>query len=217
MSQGQIEALEHHASDEIKALYLPKLICGEWTGTMNLTEPQAGSDVGALTHQGRAERRRHLCDHRAEDLHHLGRQRFHRQRLPPGAGAPAGRGARHQGHQPVPGAQAPARRRRQARRGQRRSRWSASSTRWACTARPTCVMQYDGATGLAGRRGTWRHGGDVHDDEQRPPRRRRRRASAWPRAPISTRWPMRWSASRASPCRGRVAPSSIMPTCGGCC
>ncbi|MEP1610867.1 MAG: acyl-CoA dehydrogenase [Roseobacter sp.] len=49
MSQGQIEALEHHASDEMKALYLPKLISGEWTGTMNLTEPQAGSDVGALS------------------------------------------------------------------------------------------------------------------------------------------------------------------------
>ena len=48
MSQGQIEALEHHASDEIKDLYLPKLISGEWCGTMNLTEPQAGSDVGAL-------------------------------------------------------------------------------------------------------------------------------------------------------------------------
>ncbi|MEP4196664.1 MAG: acyl-CoA dehydrogenase [Aliishimia sp.] len=49
MSQGQIEALQHHGSDEIKATYLPKLISGEWTGTMNLTEPQAGSDVGALT------------------------------------------------------------------------------------------------------------------------------------------------------------------------
>ncbi|MEM6304551.1 MAG: acyl-CoA dehydrogenase [Pseudomonadota bacterium] len=49
MSQGQIEALEHHASDALKELYLPKLISGEWTGTMNLTEPQAGSDVGALT------------------------------------------------------------------------------------------------------------------------------------------------------------------------
>ncbi len=42
MTQGQIEALAHHASDEIKALYLPKLISGDWTGTMNLTEPQAG-------------------------------------------------------------------------------------------------------------------------------------------------------------------------------
>ncbi|MCG6883330.1 MAG: acyl-CoA dehydrogenase [Silicimonas sp.] len=48
LSLGQIEALEAHASDAIKALYLPKLISGEWTGTMNLTEPQAGSDVGAL-------------------------------------------------------------------------------------------------------------------------------------------------------------------------
>lgn len=49
MSHGEIEALEHHASDALKELYLPKLISGEWTGTMNLTEPQAGSDVGALS------------------------------------------------------------------------------------------------------------------------------------------------------------------------
>lgn len=49
LTQGQIEALEHHASDAIKALYLPRLIAGDWSGTMNLTEPQAGSDVGALT------------------------------------------------------------------------------------------------------------------------------------------------------------------------
>lgn len=48
MTQGQIEALEHHASDALKQLYIPKLISGEWNGTMNLTEPQAGSDVGAL-------------------------------------------------------------------------------------------------------------------------------------------------------------------------
>ena len=48
MTQGQIEALEHHASDEIKETYLPHLISGAWSGTMNLTEPQAGSDVGAL-------------------------------------------------------------------------------------------------------------------------------------------------------------------------
>ncbi|MDA7964611.1 acyl-CoA dehydrogenase [Ruegeria sp.] len=49
MTQGQIEALEHHASDAIKELYLPKMMAGEWSGTMNLTEPQAGSDVGALS------------------------------------------------------------------------------------------------------------------------------------------------------------------------
>ncbi len=49
LTNGQIEALETHAPDWIKALYLPRLIAGRWTGTMNLTEPQAGSDVGALT------------------------------------------------------------------------------------------------------------------------------------------------------------------------
>ena len=49
MTQGQIEALEHHASDALKAIYLPKMISGEWSGTMNLTEPHAGSDVGALS------------------------------------------------------------------------------------------------------------------------------------------------------------------------
>ena len=48
MSQGQIEALEHHASDALKELYLPKMMTGEWSGTMNLTEAQAGSDVGTL-------------------------------------------------------------------------------------------------------------------------------------------------------------------------
>ena len=49
MTQGQIEAFEHHASEDLKAMFLEKLVTGKWTGTMNLTEPQAGSDVGALS------------------------------------------------------------------------------------------------------------------------------------------------------------------------
>ena len=49
LTQGGIEMLSEHASDDQKAAYLPKMITGEWSGTMNLTEPQAGSDVGALT------------------------------------------------------------------------------------------------------------------------------------------------------------------------
>lgn len=49
LSGSAIEAIEAHGSDEQKAIYLEKLISGQWTGTMNLTEPQAGSDVGALT------------------------------------------------------------------------------------------------------------------------------------------------------------------------
>ena len=48
LSLGAVEALHHHGSDAQKAAYLPKLASGAWSGTMNLTEPQAGSDVGAL-------------------------------------------------------------------------------------------------------------------------------------------------------------------------
>jgi alkylation response protein AidB-like acyl-CoA dehydrogenase len=48
LTQGAIEALELSGSDAQKALYLPKMVSGEWTGTMNLTEPQAGSDLAAI-------------------------------------------------------------------------------------------------------------------------------------------------------------------------
>lgn len=48
LTLGAVEALAHHGSQAQQAIYLPRLASGEWTGTMNLTEPQAGSDVGAL-------------------------------------------------------------------------------------------------------------------------------------------------------------------------
>ncbi len=48
LSHGAYSALTHHGSDELKAMYLPKLVSGEWTGTMNLTEPHCGTDVGLL-------------------------------------------------------------------------------------------------------------------------------------------------------------------------
>ena len=48
LNQGAIDAIHHHGSPEQRATYLPKMISGEWTGTMNLTEPQAGSDLGQL-------------------------------------------------------------------------------------------------------------------------------------------------------------------------
>ena len=48
LTQGAIDAILHHGSEEQKETYLLKMVSGEWTGTMNLTEPDAGSDVGAL-------------------------------------------------------------------------------------------------------------------------------------------------------------------------
>ncbi len=49
LTQGAINALLHYGDETQQELFLPKMVTGEWTGTMNLTEPQAGSDVGALT------------------------------------------------------------------------------------------------------------------------------------------------------------------------
>src|SRR6202030_1920337 len=54
LTMAAVDALAAHGSEELKRAYLPKLVSGEWMGTMQLTEPQAGSDVGAL--RTRAER-----------------------------------------------------------------------------------------------------------------------------------------------------------------
>lgn len=54
LTQGAVEAISTHAEEGLKAIYLPKLVSGEWTGTMNLTEPQAGSDLSLI--RTRAER-----------------------------------------------------------------------------------------------------------------------------------------------------------------
>lgn len=54
LNQGAVEAILHHGSEELRNTYLAKLISGEWTGTMNLTEPQAGSDLALL--RSKAER-----------------------------------------------------------------------------------------------------------------------------------------------------------------
>jgi alkylation response protein AidB-like acyl-CoA dehydrogenase len=48
LTMGAVDAMAAHGSDDLKRTYLPKLVSGEWMGTMQLTEPQAGSDVGAL-------------------------------------------------------------------------------------------------------------------------------------------------------------------------
>ena len=48
LTQGAIDLLMHHGNEEQKEKYLKRMVTGEWTGTMNLTEPQAGSDVGAV-------------------------------------------------------------------------------------------------------------------------------------------------------------------------
>lgn len=49
LTRGAVEAVAHHGSEELKQKYLPKMISGEWTGAMALTESSAGTDLGLLT------------------------------------------------------------------------------------------------------------------------------------------------------------------------
>ena len=62
LSHGAMDALLQHASDELKQAYLPKLVSGEWSGTMCLTEPQCGTDLGLITTEADPH----------EDHYHLG-------------------------------------------------------------------------------------------------------------------------------------------------
>ncbi len=55
LSQGALHALELYGSEDLRQQFLPQLVSGEWTGTMNLTEPQAGSDLGLVRCQARPE------------------------------------------------------------------------------------------------------------------------------------------------------------------
>ena len=155
LTQGAIDAIHVHGSDDQKTTYLPQMLTGEWTG---IDEPHRAA--GRLRrrcgrHEGRAGRRRRagsVADHRAEDLHHLGRTRPGRQHHPPGAGPHARLASRHQGHLDVPRAEVPARRRR-VRSGERNPATCVSiEHKLGIHGSPTCVMSYDGARRLARRR-----------------------------------------------------------------
>jgi alkylation response protein AidB-like acyl-CoA dehydrogenase len=89
LSHGAYECLHAHGTDEQKQLYLPKLVSGEWTGTMCLTEPTA-APTWACCAPRPSRRPMALQDHRQQDLH-LGRRTRHvRKHRAPGAGPPAG-------------------------------------------------------------------------------------------------------------------------------
>ena len=149
LTAGAMEAIKAHASEELKAIYLPKLVSGEWTGTMNLTEPQAGSDLAAVRTRG-GPGGRPLPHLRPEDLHHLGRSRHDAETSCIWCW-PACRTRRTaRGHLAVPGAEVSGQSRRQPRRAQRRALRARWSTSWASMRSPTCVMAFgekDGAVG----------------------------------------------------------------------
>jgi alkylation response protein AidB-like acyl-CoA dehydrogenase len=80
LGQGAINSIETHASDVLKAIYLEKMVSGEWTGSMNLTEPQAGSDLSVV--RTKAERN--------QDIYIMGRSSNDRECRTFGVGSHAG-------------------------------------------------------------------------------------------------------------------------------
>ena len=95
LTQGAIAALLLHGTAEQKALYVPKLASGEWTGTMNLTEAHCGTDLGLDPHQGGAPAGRQLSDYRHQDLHLRRRARPRGEHHPSRAGADRGGAGRY--------------------------------------------------------------------------------------------------------------------------
>ncbi len=124
LTDGAIEALMTAGSDAQKATYLDKLIAGRWTGTMNLTEPQAGSDLAQVRTRAVPQGDGTLPPVRPEDLHHVRRARHGREHRPSRARAHARRARRRQGHLAVHGAEVP-----------RRTRTARSARATTCTAR----------------------------------------------------------------------------------
>ena len=183
LTQGAIDALappRHRGA--ARGVPRASMVTGEWTGTMNLTEPEAGSDVGALRTKAvpQDDGSYRITGH--EDLHHLRRARPHRQHRPPRPRPHPGRAAGHEGHLAASS-----------------SRSSSSTTTARLGERNDVHVRLDRAQDghqgqphvrarlrrrrrrrgrLPRRRGERRHAVHVHDDEQRPPRRRASRASA---------------------------------------
>ena len=101
LAEGAAQALSLHGSDEQKRLFLGKLTRGEWGGTMELTEPHCGTDLGLIRTKAEPQPRWDLRDQRDQDLHHRRRARSHRQHRPSRAGAYRRRASGHQGSQPL--------------------------------------------------------------------------------------------------------------------
>ena len=108
LSASAYLAIEAHASDELKALYLPQLTAGRWSGTMCLTEPQCGTDLGLIRTRAEPNDDGTYALTGTKIFITSGEQDLTAEHRASGARAPAGCAQGHARHQPVPGAEVPA-------------------------------------------------------------------------------------------------------------
>ena len=120
----------------------PPMVSGRWTGTMNLTEPQAGSDLNAVQNPGGTRRGRILSPVRPEDLHHLWRARHGREYRPSRSRPAPRRAGRDARPVAVPGAEIPRQRRWLARRRATTCAAPSIEHKLGIHGSPTCIMVY---------------------------------------------------------------------------
>ena len=149
LTDGAIEALLTAGSDEQKSTYIHRLIDGSWTGTMNLTEPQAGSDLAQVRTRAVPQGGRDLSPVRPEDLHHLWRARPRREHRAPRARAHAGSARGREGHLALHRAEVPVR--CEGKLGKRNDVYCASiEHKLGINASPTCVLMFGDDKGEVG-------------------------------------------------------------------
>ena len=134
LSMGAFRSLALHGNDEQKKIYLPKLASGEWAGTMNLTEPQCGTDLGLIRTKAAPQADGSYKITGTKIFISAGEHDPHQEHRAPGAGAHRRRARGRQGHLAVRGAEAAAEARRLGRRARTRFRAARSKRRWASTA-----------------------------------------------------------------------------------
>ena len=199
LTQGAIAALLAHGSPELKTKYLPKMVAGEWTGTMNLTEPHCGTDLGPVAHQGgeagaTAATRSPAPRSSSPPASTIWRENIIHLVLARIEGAPAG--TKGISLFVVPKFLVKDDGSLGARNG---VSCGSIEEKMGIHGNSTCVMNYDGATGwLVGEenRGLPRH---VHDDERGAARRRRAGAGA-----IGSRLSERRDLREGAPARPRA-------------
>ncbi len=134
-------------SPELKTKYLPKMVTGEWTGTMNLTEPHCGTDLGLLRTKAVKQADGSYKITGTKIFISAGEHDLGRKHHPPGAGAHRRRARRHQRHLAVRGAEDHGQGRRLARRDRNGVSCGSIEEKMGIHGNSTCVMNYDGATG----------------------------------------------------------------------
>ena len=172
LTHGAYECLHAHGTPEQKRTYLPKLTSGEWTGTMCLTEPHCGTDLGLLRTKAEPQADGSYKITGKKIFISAGEHDLAEQHRPPGAGPPARCAAGQQGHLAVRRAEVPGQRRRHRWARATRSSAAALEHKMGIHGNATCQINLDGAKGWLVGEPQQGPGRDVRDDERGAPGRR---------------------------------------------